>query len=156
MVRELADGRVDKLVQILAEQRRVLEAAGCDDRIIDDYAALIRFLKRTNPAELGRIFSKRSGEQTSLETERSEAELANMSAGEVESLISDDATPRKFLERVAIHRFQVPKGSMRSFANKAALVEKLLTLLRNERAHTTIETVARGQRELPGVRDKAS
>jgi hypothetical protein len=43
---------------------------------------------------------------------------------------------------------------MRSFSNREMLVNKLATLLHNEQAHTAIENVARGQRELPGVRSK--
>jgi len=137
----------------LSEQRRVLVAAGCDPALADDYAALIRFLRRARPEELRRIFVGRSMDYGPPDkVDRPKAELANMSASELENLINDSGAPRKLLEQVAILRFHVPRGSIRSFSNREALVEKLLTLLRNEQAHSTIETVARQQGKLPGVR----
>jgi hypothetical protein len=149
-------GKLERFMHVLSEQRRLLVAAGCDPSLADDYAALIRFLRRARPEELRRIFSgERAAEHARAATaERPQAELANMSTSELERLVNDGSTPRKLLERLAILRFNVPRGSMRSFSNREALVEKLLTLLRNEQAHVAIETVARRQGELPGVSGK--
>ncbi|MGO9304923.1 MAG: hypothetical protein ACLP3R_14730, partial [Candidatus Korobacteraceae bacterium] len=63
---------------------------------------------------------------------------------EILKLLNNEETPRSDLEQIAIVRFSVPSGSMRSFSNKRMLVDKLRTLVENERAHETIGEVARG------------
>jgi len=77
----------------------------------------------------------------------SDEKLRNASLDDIEKAVSDEATGRKDLECIAIQRFSVPRGSMRRFSNKRMLVDKLRTLINNERAHVTISTVARGQPE---------
>jgi hypothetical protein len=72
-------------------------------------------------------------------------ELRRASLDDIAKLVSDEETPRKHLECIAIQRFSVPRGSMRSFSNKRMLVDKILTLIANERTHETIGAVARGQ-----------
>ena len=72
-------------------------------------------------------------------------ELRSSSLDDIERLVSNDATPRKNLEFVAIQRFSVPRGSMRSFSNRRMLVDKLRALIDNERTHEAIREVARGQ-----------
>jgi hypothetical protein len=146
---------IGTLLRVLGEQRRVLMVAGCNNVILQQYDAFIRFLRLAPPDELHRIFGDALISQYSTDGfEQGEAEITDMSASEVERVINDDTTPRKTLERIAIYRFRVPRGSMRSFSNRGMLVEKLTTLLRNEQAHRAIETVARGQGELPGMRPK--
>jgi hypothetical protein len=142
--------RVDRLVRVLSDQRRVLATAGSNARIVDEYGALIQFLKSATSVELCRIFPNltKTRKKGIEEPEWSEEQLADLSAVEVQRFIADESTSRKSLERIAIYRFRVPRGSMRSFSNRDMLIEKLSTLLRNEQAHTTIETVARGQGEL--------
>lgn len=146
--------KIERLVRVLSDQRRVLVSAGCDEKTIDEYSALIRFLKSATADELRRIFPEpaTARKKDVNEPELSDGDVAKMSASDVQRFIRDEATSRKFLERIAIFRFRVPRGSMRSFSNREMLVEKLSTLLRNERAHETIETVARSQGELRGVR----
>jgi hypothetical protein len=146
---------ISTLLRILGEQRRVLMIAGCDSHILTQYSAFLQFLQSASSEELFRIFGETLGahrERYSLE--QGELEISNMSASEVENIINDDNTPRKTLEKIAIYRFRVPRGSMRSFSNRDMLVEKLSTLLRNEQAHRAIETVARAQGELPGMPSK--
>jgi hypothetical protein len=148
---------IERLTRVLHEQRRVLITAGCDEQIAYEYIALIRFLRSATPEELRRVFPERAStpKVTIKELEQSDSELVNMSGREIERLISNVSTPRKILERIAIHRFRVPSGSMRSFSNRKMLVEKLTTLLHNEQAHATIETVARGQGNSSAMRDES-
>jgi len=150
--RTRSSSKIDKLLKVLGEQRRALVAAQSDETLLDQYGALIRFLRATNLEELRRIFPEHSPSYKSAapeEPQLSEAELANMPGDEVERIINDESTPRKYLERIAIYRFQVPRGSMRSFSNREMLLNKLSTLLNNEQAHSAIEAVARGQAKYP-------
>jgi hypothetical protein len=63
---------------------------------------------------------------------------------ELERIVADRTTPRSILESIAITRFSVPRGSMRTFMNKEMLINKLEILIENERTHLTIGAVARG------------
>jgi hypothetical protein len=148
---------MDRLIQVLVEQRRALVAAQSDEGLLDRYGALIRFLRGATAQELERIFPQHASSSKSTapeEPELSEAEIANMPRAEIERFVNDESTPRKHLERIAIYRFQVPRGSMRRFSNRDMLIDKLSTLLRNEQAHSAIEAVARGQSVLPGIRSR--
>jgi len=142
----VAGKKIAKLLKLLDEQHRVLIAAGGDKRIILEHGALIHFLKCATTSELNRIFAMSRTVPSQARSEPDllpETELADISSGEVEKIIENEATPRRYLESIAIHRFKVPRGSMRSFSNRTMLVEKLQTMLRNEQAHVAIETVAR-------------
>ena len=148
--------RFDKLIRLLMEQRRALVVAESGENILKEYSALINFLRSATASELRRIFpgAEPTPPTVRQEINQTEAEISNLSRADVEKLINDEATLRKDLERIAIFRFRVPRGSMRSFSNREMLVNKLSALLSNEQAHTAIETVARGQAELPGIRSE--
>lgn len=146
---------IEKLIKVLGEQRRALVAAQSDEELLRQYGALIRFLRGVASQELERIFGEHRSplkSETSEQLELSEAEIANMPGNDVEKIINDEATPRKLLEQIAIHRFQVPRGSIRRFSNRGMLIQKLVNLLRNEQAHSAIEAVARGQAAVTGNR----
>jgi hypothetical protein len=134
------------LLKILSAHYNALIAAGGDNAVLKQYAALLRFLK----SEKGRFLDdpdeavQRTGAGPRL-TGLNEEDLRRASLDDVVKLVNDDATPRKDLEYIAIERFSVPRGSMRSFSNRRMLIDKLLTLIDNERTHETIGAVARGQ-----------
>lgn len=138
-------GRATALLGLLTKQYELLVAAKCDESILKEFSALLRSLRNAKVSEHKGIFE--SGTSSARGRQRlpqvSDETIARMSLGDVEKLLDDDTTPRKLLERVAILRFRVPKGSMRSFANRRMLIDKLAALVGNEQAHTTIETVAR-------------
>ncbi len=156
MMPESTTGRPDirQILRVLNEQRQVLAIAGAETLLLQQYVDLIRFLRHAESHELRRIFLR---VQVSDKVEArhtptlSEAALVNMPGPEIEKVINSENTTRKDLERLAIVRFRVPSGSMRRFSNREMLVDKILTLLRNELAHRTIEEVARGQRDSAGM-----
>jgi len=136
------------LLKVLASQYDALVAAGSDASLLNDYAALVRYLRFSSKSETAKIFSDAARpipRPAVASPEYSDNDLRNRSLEEVEKIVNQETTPRKYLERIAIHRFDVPKGSMRSFSNRRLLVEKLLTLISNERTHVTIDLVARGR-----------
>jgi hypothetical protein len=150
---------LDKLFRVLTEQYRTLSAAQADQEVLSKYNALIRFLRKASDKELHRIFGHAAPAADKAGSGRRapipDAEIANMTLSDVEKIINDESATRKDLERVAVYRFHVPAGSMRSFPNRDRLISKLLTFLRNEQAHRTIESVTRGQGELPGVGERS-
>ena len=141
-------GSIRTLLRVLSKQYDALNSAGSSQSLLKDYSALIRFLRSARKDEIERVFSRTTTpvpKSAQAELQYSDSHLCDLSIDELDKLINDEATPRTFLERIAIHRFRVPRGSMRSYSNRRMLVDKLSTLIRNEQAHATIDDVARGQ-----------
>ena len=134
------------LLRVLTAHYHSLVAAGSDEIILKRYAALLHFLKSGNTQFLGKSFgSKQRSDTRKILPTFSDEELRRASLDDIDKFVSDEQTTRRDLEYIAIQRFSVPRGSMRSFSNKQMLVDKLRTLIRNERTHETIGAVARGQ-----------
>jgi len=131
---------------VLTAHFRALVSARSDDSVLRQYSALLRFLKSGKGKFLESSFQAgHRADHGRPSATLSDEELRRASLDDLEKLVNDEATPRKDLECIAIQRFSVPRGSMRSFPNKRMLVNKLLTLIANERTHETIGAVARGQ-----------
>lgn len=147
----MRDGVPDKkdngtLLKVLTAHYHSLVAARSDETILKQYAALLRFLRSGKTQFLEeRGQSKHRADTRKLMPTMSDEELRRASLDDIDRLVSDESTTRKNLEYIAIQRFSVPRGSMRSFSNRQMLVEKLRTLISNERTHETISAVARGQ-----------
>src|ERR1035438_1689051 len=132
------------LLKVLTTHYHSLVSARSDEAILRRYSDLLRYLrsggfKVLDPARAEHRPDRRLPSLLDAGT------LGKASLDELERLVNDEAIPRKDLEFIAIERFSVPRGSMRSFYNRQMLVEKLHTLIRNERTHDTIRTVAREQ-----------
>lgn len=146
----MANGRPNKkengvLLNVLTAHYRGLVAARSDETVLKQYARLLRLLKSKNPSLEELVHAKHRSKAHKQSPTLSEDELGKCSLDDIDKLVSDDATARKDLEYIAIQRFSVPRGSMRSFSNKQMLVDKLRTLIANERTHETIGAVARAQ-----------
>jgi hypothetical protein len=136
------------LLKVLTAHYHSLVSAGGDVSILREYSELLRFLRsgRYNPTARQRTDHEREP-RTTQRLDRQHLENASLDA--LESLVKDESVSRKELEFIAIERFSVPRGSMRSFSNRDLLVEKLLTLIRTERTHETIRAVAHDQGKRP-------
>lgn len=132
------------LMKVLTAHYRALVSARGDETLLRQYAALLRFLKSRGPRFLEKpVSGKQPATPSRVLPTLSDEDLRKASLDDLEKLIGDEATSRKDLECVAIKRFSVPRGSMRTFSNKRMLVDKLRTLIGNERTHETIGEVAR-------------
>jgi hypothetical protein len=147
------------LLKVLTAHYRALVSARADETTLRQYASLLRFLKSKplhfldEPGDAGGTRTARAGPKPTINAE----ELCKASLDDLERIITDAKTPRKDLEIIAIQRFSVPHGSMRAFANREMLVDKLRTLIGNERAHQAISAVAREQgKRIGGKRGRES
>ena len=146
------------LLKVLSKQYDVLNSAGSSQTLLKDYSALVKFLRSARKDDIERIFFRTTTpvpKSAQSELQYSDSELYDLSIDELDKLINDEATPRTFLERIAIHRFRVPRGSMRSYSNRRMLVDKLSTLIRSEQAHATIDDVARGRSRHPSDKSES-
>jgi hypothetical protein len=117
----------------------VLIEGGANPEVVRAYSAVIRRVARFSDADLASGDRKSSAKTRALDPKT----LARLSLDEIQRLIDDDSTPRSTLEAIAIGRFDVPKGSMRSFSNIEQLRGKILTSIQNERTHEAIRSLAR-------------
>lgn len=145
--------RVRQLTQVLKRNLDVLTAAKADPEIVRDYASLLKFLTSAPLEQLSRIFERAAapsgyrGRKGPEQFAIDDSKILSIPNDNLEHLILDEKTPRLLLERIAVLRFKVPRGSLRSFSNRGMLVDKLITLIRNEETHATIARVARGRHE---------
>lgn len=101
---------------------------------------LSRYLAKTSPAIIEKTIRQLSiKEHNYLDTVAIDA----LDWDDLEKMVKSVETPRRTLEEIAIKRFGVPSGSMRSFPKVAILKEKILTLIENERAHYVIGAAAK-------------
>jgi hypothetical protein len=131
------------LLKVLTAHYNSLVSARSDESLVREYAALLRFLRSTHgKAIIGK--KQRTGSSAQRPPNVTAEQLRTASLDDIERLVINVETPRKDLEFIAIERFSVPRGSMRSFSNRQMLVDKLRTLIANERTHQTITAVAHG------------
>jgi hypothetical protein len=133
-----------KLLALLEIQRRTLTVAGSSNEIIKSYSQTLAFLKRLSRVQIlelhGAAPVSRKPRAPSLVTD---FQPLSLSLSEIEDIARNEKTPRKVLEEIAVTRFHVPKGSLRSFQNIEMLREKIIIRIQNERTHKTIDEVAR-------------
>jgi hypothetical protein len=137
-----------KVLSLLDLHRRALQLAGASPEVLSTYSRIVDFLRGLSPSQiegLGELKTAPTFSKKLIEGSR----LESLSLEEIEKIVADDKSPRRVLERIAISRFHVPKGSMRSFQNVEMLREKILIRIQNERTHRAIGELAstsRGQK----------
>ncbi len=131
----------------MKDQLKTLSTCNADKEILDTYLQLIEFIEKT---PFNTIFSN-SVEQPPQTVDMSskfeglpfDKDIAIMPLADIEIILQNDKIQRKYLEMIAIKRFDVPKGSLSSYSNIPKLKEKINTLIQNEKAHNTISSVAK-------------
>jgi hypothetical protein len=136
----------ERLLRVLTAQYNALVAAGAGESLLREFSALLRFLRLNRDLVLrGAGHSPSRSGWPARAPSISDEQLRRASLSEVENLVNREDITRRELEHIAIQRFSVPRGSMRSFSNRQMLLDKLHTLISNERTHETISSVARGE-----------
>jgi len=150
----LSASKIKRVIALLKMQGKVLASGGADPEVLWLYDSLISYLGDLSRKEIEGILrasqlkkQRFGGASINQDYNIQPFEAEALSINEVARMVSDDSVSRRALEIIAIHRFRVPKGSMRSFHNKAMLREKILTLVENERTHEAISNVVRHRAE---------
>ena len=133
-------------IRIVDAQRRAMVEADARTEVIQALEAVIKFLNRMPDHQVARLMGDDRAKPTNLRRDEAIKSAASMSLEDVDRMLSDESVTRLELEAVAIGRFHVPRGSMRSLGNLGILREKLRTFVQNERTHTTITELARNVR----------
>jgi hypothetical protein len=127
-------------LKILEAQAQVLKDARSASGITSTLDSIIQHLSKLTDAQIMRLRTTRPDKER-LKSLWSKA--ASMTLLDVELALEDERTTRVQLEAIAVGRFQVPRGSLRSLQNIGFLREKIRTMAQNERAHEAINSVAK-------------
>lgn len=136
-----------KVLVFLEAQRRSLSIAGAGDEFLAAFSSVLRFLKELPKSQILELTGAKSAQTKNRQARLvGDFQMTSLSLDEIERIATDIKTPRKILEEIAVSRFHVPKGSMRSFQNIEMLREKILIRIQNERTHKVIGEIARQNR----------
>lgn len=141
MTRSKRGKLVNRLAMLMEANVRALKISGSDKEILEAYEAVIHFVRTEGDKLVPESITETRGKVDLPPNDY----VAQLSIDEIEVLLDRQDLPRIQLEQIAIHRFGVPKGSMRNWGRKDDLREKALTMLRNERVHRTIGQVAKSK-----------
>lgn len=130
-------------VRLIDGHRRQLQEAGANEELISSLSAIIRHLHRMPSFQIDRLYGVREPGDARQRLERAIQAAEHLSLLDIEQSIEREDIPRLELEAIAIGRFHVPRGSMRSLGNLDRLREKLRTFVQNEKTHAVISEVAR-------------
>lgn len=139
MTRTTERGRA-RVLRALVSFRSTAKASGADLEFLDAYDEILAQLQ--SGASHVTVSGKPSHVDPLLQPKR----VITLTPQAVERIVAQEGTSRKQLEAIAVNRFEIPKGSLRSWSTIDQLREKILTMARNERAHQTIARLAREPR----------
>jgi hypothetical protein len=133
-------------LRLIEDQRQMLKNARAEEGLTLAIEAILRYLHRLPPGQLDKLRGVHPKSTEAFKEKQSyEKSVADLGLDDVQKILDDEDTPRYKLEGIAIGRFKVPRGSMRSMGAIDQLRETLRTYVRNERAHESISKVAQGQ-----------
>lgn len=136
--------RLYRVLEVQKRAHRLLEAANPDPQLLKDYRALVSYLQKIDEKTIQTIFEKPTKKPVRSLADGlqfSDEFIRKTSIAELFTLLEHPDLDRQTLERVAILRFSVPKGSLSVLRSKQALLDKLENLLTNEAAHEGIARV---------------
>ena len=135
-------GAFREVVSILEKNGRYLEVMGLKPATKEAYRKTVAYLKRMNVDEIENVLRPKrrlQGKRTRFtDPDISDDELRNLSPEEIRKYTLSEDVSRKFLERIAKLRFGVTSGALSVHGSRAALVDKLNTLLGHEGTHQAI------------------
>ena len=134
-----------EVIAILEKNRRYLEAVGLNPSTRTAYRKTVAYLRRLPVDEISMIMGSRRGtrraQRRTSDPTMSDDEFRNLSADQIRDYISSKDISRKFLERMARFRFGMTSGALSAHGSRAALVDKLDTMLAHEGTHEAIARV---------------
>ncbi|MBK8251047.1 MAG: hypothetical protein IPK82_00055 [Polyangiaceae bacterium] len=127
------------LMRSLVEPLRI---ARSDPGTLRTYLLIVEYLSALDVAEVTKILARQT--QPTESRPVSDEDLTSLSLDDAEKLLMQVGVTRKFLERLASRRFHMTSGDISGTPNRDVLVQKLASLIENERTLQTIERLASG------------
>jgi hypothetical protein len=134
----------DLVVAYIAAQFDALCKIGAPADFLKSFAEIVTELKDNNSP-----FKEKKGTKKVIKVENYEIseknifEVKSLSHDQIKTFISDEMTSRAFLEMIAVHKFGIPKGSVKGYRNKVILREKISQLNDNREGRDVIFKIAK-------------
>lgn len=139
-------------LKVLHSMKRSLVVAGATEAVLIDLSAILSYLDSLPVSDAESILLEREIVASPKKNRPQDLTFVRgLSDSAIEAIISSSDVSRKLLEEIAVERFHVPRGSVRSFKRIEDLREKISTLIRNARAHQTIVDVVNERKVNPTI-----
>ncbi|MEI7143736.1 hypothetical protein WCT84_09105 [Pectobacterium brasiliense] len=132
-----------EVLQIFKKNLKYIETLGIDKSHLQTYRLILNYLNDKNVDEIQEVLDKNAIQRkpkNTLSSQLNDENIKELSKDELKSLTSTQKLTRSSLERIAIVRFGVPKGSLSVLRTRDALIQKILTLLAHEDTHEIISS----------------
>ena len=134
-----------EVVSILEKNGRYLEVVGLKPATKEAYKKTVAYLRRMDIDEIEKVLRPKRGLQGKrkklIDPDLSDNQIRSLSPEQIRKYSLSEDVSRKFLERIARLRFGMTTGALSAHGSRAALVEKLNTLLGHEGTHQAITRV---------------
>lgn len=142
--RETPRHKYRTVLRLLDNQRRYLADVKADEELVLILGAIVRHLSTLSERQIAQILeSSKAPQSPGVRLAKLADEMVDLPLSKVLEMLRDEKTPRFMIEAIAVGRFRVPKGSLRSTGNLQQLRDKVLAMAQNERTHETIVEVTR-------------
>jgi pyruvate formate-lyase activating enzyme-like uncharacterized protein len=132
-----------QVLKLLDYQLKSIEKIGANPNLISVYRRLLKHLRTLKSNQIDAILETRAtSREQQRESDESDEQLLKLNLDEIRVLVQSEDASRKYLEKIATTRFGMTKGELSSIPNKNLLVEQLMTLINNEKAHQSIKRMA--------------
>lgn len=140
-MKNLKDKRVDPyllLSRYLHKQGQLIRDVSGSKEVAELFESVGEFIKSTPRQELRTLLDRRARPKVG----NISFDVLDVPLDELENIVVSQEASRRMLESIAVDRFHVPKGSMRSYSSVDILREKIIQLIENARTHLAIADIA--------------
>ncbi len=134
--------RIRPLVRYMERQYMLLKSVEASQEVLETYLELLTFLEAITDDMCDTVFPSTklssNNPELPLVVEESDESIQGFTAEHVEKLLNDDKSSRNLLDRIAKLRFGLTSSAISNLRNRDALIQKLKTMIKNERGHDSI------------------
>jgi len=129
------------VLKYLEAQLRAVSNTPTDDEFRSDLASVLKYLRALDEKSVQSVLATKKAKSSKVRSGKPSHEISDLKLSEISEMLLRTDVTRAELEGVLIHRFGVPKGSMRSLGSIERLKMEIMSLVENENAHGVIERI---------------
>ena len=138
-----------QVLKLFEYQLKGIEKIGVNSNIISVYGALLKYLRTLKSEQITAILDKNQDSQQKKDnSDKYDEQLFNLNLDEIKAKVESEDSTRKNFQKIASTRFGMTRGEISSISSKERLVEQLIILINNEKAHQSIKRMASSRKEL--------
>lgn len=132
-----------QILKLLDYQLKSLEKVEANANIISVYRKLLKHLRSLKSTQIEAILLSQSASQKQEESSvESDEQILKLNFDALKNIIQSEDSTRKYIEKLSTVRFGMTKSELSRIPNKKQLIEQLMSLINNEKAHQSIKRMA--------------